>query len=301
METLVEFLRASIRLTTPLLLAALGGAYMQVAGVPNIGMEGMMLIAALVGYIVSFTTGSWVMGLVFGVLAAVFVGLIYAFFVLRLKADIFAIGITLNILMGGVAAYIIRQYYDQISMLLSPDAKLLPAVSLPFLADNKILNVLFNNYTILVPISFLLVLVTFIVFYKTPFGFWLRAAGSNQLAVSASGKSINGIRLAAFVISSAFCGLAGVHLSLGYLGMFALSLVAGRGFVALAIVLFGSGNPITVLIASLIFGIADAASLRIPTEVIPPQFPLMLPYIITILAITLMSRFARSFTSTEQK
>lgn len=301
METLAEFLRASIRLTTPLLLAALGGAYMQVAGVPNIGMEGMMLIAALVGYIVSFTTGSWVMGLIFGVLAAVFVGLIYAFFVLRLKADIFAIGITLNILMGGVAAYIIRQYYDQISMLLSPDAKLLPTVSMPFLADNKILNVLFNNYTILVPISFLLVLVTFIVFYKTPFGFWLRAAGSNQLAVSASGKSINGIRFAAFIISAAFCGLAGVHLSLGYLGMFALSLVAGRGFVALAIVLFGSGNPVTVLIASLIFGIADAASLRIPTEIIPPQFPLMLPYIITILAITLMSRFARSFTSTEQK
>lgn len=301
MDNLAEFLRASIRLTTPLLLAALGGAYMQVAGVPNIGMEGMMLIAALVGYIVSFTTGSWVMGLIFGVLAAVFVGLIYAFFVLRLKADIFAIGITLNILMGGVAAYIIRQYYDQISMLLSPDAKLLPTVSMPFLTDNEILNILFNNYTILIPISFLLVVVTFIIFYKTPFGFWLRAAGSNQLAVSASGKSINGIRLAAFVISAAFCGLAGVHLSLGYLGMFALSLVAGRGFVALAVVLFGSGNPITVLIASLIFGIADAASLRIPTEVIPPQFPLMLPYIITILAITLMSRFARSFTSTEQK
>lgn len=301
MESLAEFLRASIRLTTPLLLAALGGAFMQVAGVPNIGMEGMMLIAALVGYIVSFTTGSWVMGLVFGVLAAVFVGLIYAFFVLRLKADIFAIGITLNILMAGVAAYIIRQYYNQISMLLSPDAKLLPNVSLPFLADNKVLNVLFNNYSILIPISFVLVIVTYIIFYKTPFGFSLRAAGSNPLAVSASGKSINGIRLAAFVISAAFCGLAGVHLSMGYLGMFALSLVAGRGFVALAIVLFGGGNPITVLIASLIFGMADAASLRIPTEVIPPQFPLMLPYIITILAITLMSRFARSFTSSEQK
>ncbi len=301
METIAEFLRASIRLTTPLLLAALGGAFMQMAGVPNIGMEGMMLIAALVGYIVSFTTGSWVLGLIFGVLAAVFVGLIYAFFVLRLKADIFAIGITLNILMTGVAAYIIRQYYDQQSMLLSPDAKLLPNVSMPFLANNKVLDSLFNNYSILIPISFLLVIVTYIIFYKTPFGFWLRAAGSNPLAVSASGKNLTGIRFAAFIISAAFCGLAGVHLSMGYLGMFALTLVAGRGFVALAIVLFGSGNPITVLIASLIFGMADAASLRIPTEVIPPQFPLMLPYIITILAITLMSRFARSFTSTEQQ
>lgn len=301
METFAEFIRASIRLTTPLLLAALGGAFMQVAGVPNIGMEGMMLISALIGYIVSFTTGSWALGLICGVLAAVFVGLIYAFFVLRLKADIFAIGITLNILMAGVAAYIIRQYYDQISMLMSPNAKLLPKINFAFLDGNKVLNSLFNNYSILIPISFLLVLVTAIIFYKTPFGFWLRAAGSNPLAVSASGKSINGIRFAAFLISAAFCGLAGVHLSMGYLGMFALSLVAGRGFVALAIVLFGSGNPITVLIASLIFGMADAASLRIPTEVIPPQFPLMLPYIITILAITLMSRYAKSFTSSERQ
>ncbi|NMB53071.1 MAG: ABC transporter permease [Leptolinea sp.] len=301
MENLAEFLHASIRLTTPLLLAALGGAFMQVAAVPNIGMEGMMLIAALVGYIVSFTTGSWVLGLIAGVLSAVLVGLIYSFFVLRLKADIFAIGITLNILMAGVAAYIIRQYYDQISMLLSPNAKLLPTISIPALATNKVINSLFNNYSILIPISFLLVLVTYFIFYKTPFGFWLRAAGSNPLAVSASGKNITGIRFAAFIISAAFCGLAGAHLSLGYLGMFALSLVAGRGFVALAIVLFGNGNPITLLIASLIFGMADAASLRIPIEVMPPQFPLMLPYIVTILAITLMSRFSRSFTGTEQQ
>jgi simple sugar transport system permease protein len=300
MDNVVEFLLATIRLTTPLLLAALGGAFMQVSGVPNVGMEGMMLLAALAGYIGSFTTGSWVLGLLIGVLSAVVVGAVYAFFVLRLKADIFAVGITLNLMMSGVAAYIIRRYYQQQSMLLSPDAVLLPKINLPFLEQSPLLNSLLNNYSLLIPISFLLVAVTYLVFYKTPFGFWLRAAGSNPLAVSASGKSITGIRFAAFLISAAFCGLAGAHLSLGYLGMFSLSLVSGRGFVALAIVLFGSGNPLTVLIASLIFGAADAASLRIPVEVMPSQFPLMLPYIITILAITLMSRYARSFVSTEQ-
>ena len=101
------------------------------------------------------------------------------------------------------------------------------------------------------------------------------------------------------MISAAFCGLAGAHLSLGYLGMFALTLVSGRGFVALAIVLFGGGNPLTVLAASLIFGMADAASLRIPTQILPPQFPLMLPYIITIIAITIMGRFASPLNSNE--
>jgi general nucleoside transport system permease protein len=272
---------------------------MQVAGVPNVGMEGMMLIAALVGYIASFTTGSWAAGLFFGVLAAVLVGIVYAFFTLRLRADIFAIGITLNILISGIAAYVIRRYYKQLSMLLSPDAVLLPELSSKVFAKTPILNSLMNNYSILIPISFLLVIVTYQVFYKTPFGFWLRAAGSNPQAVSASGKNVNGIRFASFVISAVFCGLAGAHLSLGYLGMFALSLVAGRGFVALAIVLFAGGNPITVLISSLIFGAAFAASLRIPSEIIPPQFPLMLPYILTILAITLISLFAHSFVSSD--
>ncbi|MFA5837313.1 MAG: ABC transporter permease [Bellilinea sp.] len=299
METLVEFIRASIRLMTPLLLAALGGAFMQVAGVPNVGMEGMMLLSALVAYIISFTTGSWLLGIVFGVLAALLIGSVYALLVLKFRADIFAVGITLNILVAGVAAYIIRQYYQQQSMLLSPDAKLLPELSIPFLERNPLLKSLFDDYSLLIPTSLVLVVVTYLIFYKTPFGFWLRAAGSNPLALTASGKSINRIRFSAFMISSALCGLAGAHLSLGYLGMFALSLVSGRGFVALAIVLFGGGHPITILIASLIFGIADAASLRIPTQVIPPQFPLMLPYIITILVITVMSRFAKSSTSSE--
>jgi simple sugar transport system permease protein len=293
METLVEFLRATIRLSIPLLLAALGGSFMQVAGVPNVAMEGMMLISALVGYIMSFTTGSWALGLLFGVLAAVLLGLLYALLVLRFKSDVFAIGITLNILITGVAAYILRQYYDQNSLLLVSGTPLLPEVNFAFLQDNYILSSLFNEYSLLIPIAFILVVVIWLIFYKTPYGFWLRAAGFNSDSLLASGKSVDGIRLSAFVLSAVLCGLAGVHLSLGYMGMFTLTLVSGRGFIALAIVLFGSGNPVVVLIASLIFGLANAASLRIPAT-IPPQLPLMLPYIITIIAITLMSRFAKS-------
>lgn len=296
MEILVEFIRASVRLTTPLLLAALGGSFMQVAGVPNVAMEGMMLMSALVAYIVSFTTGSWFLGLIFAILTSIIIGIFYAILVLRFKADVFAVGITLNVLNTGIAAYIIRRYYQQPSMLLSSDAKLFPNLSILALKNSSILNSLLNNYSFLIPISLLLVVITFLVFYKTPYGFWLRAAGYNPLALEASGKSVNGIRLSAFIISSAFCGLAGAHLSLGYLGMFALSLVSGRGFVALAIVLFGNGNPVSVLVSSLIFGAAGAASLRIPTQVIAPQFPLMLPYIITILAITIMGRFSKTST-----
>jgi len=292
METSVEFLRATIRLSIPLLLAALGGSFMQVAGIPNVAMEGMMLISALVGYIMSFTTGSWALGLFFGVLAAVLLGLFYALLVLRFKADVFAIGITLNILMTGVAAYILRQYYNQNSILLVSDTPLLPKVNFISLENHPLLASLLNDYSILIPISMILVIVIWVIFYKTPFGFWLRAAGYNPDSLLASGKSVDGIRITAFILSAILCGLAGVHLSLGYMGMFTMTLVSGRGFIALAIVLFGSGNPVVVLIASLIFGLANAVSLRIPS-IIPPQIPLMLPYIITIIAITVMSRFTR--------
>jgi general nucleoside transport system permease protein len=298
METLIDFLRATIRLSIPLLLAALGGSFMQVAGVPNVAMEGMMLISALVAYFMSYLTASWVIGLLCGVLSAVLLGLFYALLVLRFKADVFAIGITLNILMTGVAAYILRQYFSQNSILMFPDTPLLPDINFKFLANNAVLASLFNDYSLLVPIAFLLVIIIWLVFYKTPFGFWLRAAGYNPDSLLASGKSVNSIRLVAFILSAALCGLAGAHLSLGYMGMFTLTLVSGRGFIALAIVLFGNGNPIIVLIASLIFGLANAASLRIPAT-IPPQIPLMLPYIITIIAITVMRRFAKSKSTAE--
>ena len=293
METLTEYLRATIRLSVPLLLAALGGSFMQVAGVPNVAMEGMMLISALVGYIMSYVTGSWALGLLFGVLAAVVVGLFYALLVLRFKADVFAIGITLNILLTGISAYILRQYYNQNSILLFPNTPQLPKVSYKIFENSPILASLFNDYSLLIPISFLLVIIIWLVFYKTPYGFWLRAAGYNADSLLASGKSVDGIRLSGFILSAVLCGLAGVHLSLGYMGMFTLTLVSGRGFIALAIVLFGSGDPLVVLAASLIFGVANAASLRIPST-IPPQIPLMLPYIITIIAITVMSRFSKS-------
>ena len=297
MENLTDFLSASIRLTAPLLLASLGGSFMQLAGVPNIAMEGTMLIAALIAYIVSFTCGSWVLGVIAGVVAAIIVGLLYALLVLRFKADNFAVGITLNVLLTGITAYIIRRYYDEQSILLSSNAVMIPKVNFSIFKGNEFLNSVFNGYSLLIPVSLLLVIITFLVIYKTPFGFWTRAAGYNPAALEASGKSVNRIQLSAFVISAAFCGLAGAHLSLGYLGMFSLSVVAGRGFIALAIVLFGSGDPFTVLLASFIFGAANAASLRIPTTIVAPQIPLMLPYIFTIIAITVMSAITQAKSS----
>lgn len=259
------------------------------AGVPNVAMEGMMLFSALAAFAFSAAVGSSFAGLVAAILAAILIAAIYAIFVLRLKVDVFAIGIALNIFVGGVCAYILRGYYHQDSVLVSTDVRMLPVLSLPALVQNPWLNSLFNGYSLMIPVSLLLVILTYILFYHTPFGHWLRAAGANPDALEAAGRSSTRVQLATFILSAAFCGVAGAHLSIGYLGIFALTMVAGRGFIALAVVLFGNGRPASVLIASLIFGAAEAASMRIPVEWLAPQFSLMLPYVITIIAVTLMS------------
>lgn len=258
------------------------------AGVPNVAMDGMMLIAALAAFGVSVAFKSSLVGLLAAIVAAMLVGLLYAYFVLRIKADVFAVGIALNILLGGVAAYILRSYYHQDSVLVSTDVRMLPVLSIAGLERDPTLNALLNNYSLMIPLSLVLFILGFVVIYRTPFGYWLRAAGLRPDALAASGRNPIGVQLASFLISGAFCGLAGAHLSIGYLGIFALTMVAGRGFIALAVVLFGQGHPLSVLFASLIFGAAEAASLRIPVESLAPQFSLMLPYILTILAISIV-------------
>lgn len=292
MDLSVEIIRAALRLSAPLLLAGLGGSFMHHAGVPNIAMEGIMLVSSFAAFAVSMTLGNSLMGLIFAILAGVIFSIFYALFVLYFGADVFAIGITLNILASGICAYILRSYYHQTSVLVSTNVQMLPELRIPFLEGSETLSLLFNNYSILIPIAFLLTIVTFLIIYKTPFGYWMRACGIKPEALISSGVKAKNIQLLTFVLSGILCGLAGAHLSIGYLGLFSLAIVAGRGFIALAVVLFGNGNPVKILLGSLIFGSAEALSLRLPSGV-APQFSLMLPYIITIIAITLMAGFQK--------
>jgi simple sugar transport system permease protein len=125
-----------------------------------------------------------------------------------------------------------------------------------------------------------------VIFYHTPYGYWIRASGRKPAALEASGRNPKLVQFSAFVISGVLCGVAGAHLSIGYLSLFALSIIAGRGFIALAIIFFANAKPSVILGASIIFGAAEALTPRIPVEVMPPQASLMLPYIITILTIT---------------
>lgn len=282
-----EFLRAMLRLSTPLLLAGLGGAYMYHAAVPNVAKEGMMLLGAMVAFVVTVQIGNSLLGVIAAIMAACIVALVYAFLVIVLRSDVFAVGFALNIFIAGLITYILRALFHEESTLVSPGLDKLPSLSLGLDSFSPTLATIFDNHSILVPIAFGLVIVTFVVLYRTPYGYWLRATGENPSALQAAGRNPRRVALLSFLLSATYCGMAGAHLATGYLGLFTLSIVAGRGFIALAIVFLAKGRPAIILLASLAFGAADAASPRIPLDVLPPQFSLMLPYLVTIIAMTL--------------
>lgn len=286
----ISLLRASFRMATPLILSALGGAMTLHAGTINIALEGMMLAGAFFAIVGSYYFSSALVGLLLGILAAALIGLIYAVFVVDLKADTFVIGIALNMLMQGGTVYLLRQMFGVKGAFASPRIQTLPKVSFSFLDDCNILKQLFSDYTVLVYIAFLLVVLCMILFYKTAFGLRLRAAGEHQTALDTVGVSTRKVQYIAYIGSGVLCGLAGTHLSLGYLNQFTENMVAGNGFIALAATMFGQGNPARVLIACLLFGAANAIGIRLQGVGFPSEFTLMIPYVMTILALWIVSK-----------
>ncbi len=296
---MTDYIRAILRLSSPLVLSGTGASFMHHGAVPNVAIEGMILLGSLAAFLGSVTTGSSLIGVITAIFAVILLGVLYAFLVLVLEANVFAIGFVLNVFISGLIAFVLRSYYKEQSVLISQDLVMLPTVNISLLQTGGILDGIFNGHSILIPLSFLLVILANLAIYKTPYGYWLRAAGKKPQALIAVGRSPQKVKFYAFIISSVFCALAGAHLSIGYLGLFALTMVAGRGFIVLAIVFFGRGKPFIIAFVSLIFGAAEALAPRIPLEILPPQFSLMIPYLITLFAVTVLEASDRSVDDVE--
>jgi simple sugar transport system permease protein len=280
-----DLLGATFRLAAPVVLAAIGGLVSFHAGIMNVAMEGFMLISAFTAVLVSYYAGAWA-----GVLAAVAVCLVfsalYALFVVDLQSDGFAIGFALNILATGLTIYLVRILGTDIFN--SPQIQPLPHLQIDALAASPILNSILNGHSVTVYITPVLVWAMSAVLYRTPFGAHLRAAGEAPAALAASGVSPRRVKYAASLICGALCGVAGAHLSLGYLTQFIRDMTAGRGFMALAAILVGRGRPAATALVSLLFAASEATSMKIQAYA-APQFALMLPYVVTIIAVTFLS------------
>ena len=270
-----------LRSATPVALAAMGGALTEHAGIMNIGMDGMILLGAFVGVIGSYLTASAGLGVLAAVGLGVLVGLLFALFVVKLRSDEFIIGCALNTFAAGATAYLSRAIFG-LSGTSGRHVTSLPRLHLSFLNHIPILGKILNHHSVFVYVTWILVLLMWLFVYKTPWGFWLRASGEQPETLRTAGVSPERMQWLASILCGVFCGLAGAHLSLGYLnGTFTENMSNSRGFIAFACVIFSAANPSKAYLAALMFGFFDALGYRLQ-GVISSDLTATIPYLITV-------------------
>ncbi len=292
LETILSpaFGYAILRVTTPILFAGLGAAVTELAGVINIGMEGIMLTAALAGVIVGALCESAAAGLAAAVAAGVLMALVMAYFSLNLKTDIILAGIALNLMASGGTVFLLYVVAHDKGVSSSLASPVLPQVRIPVIDQIPVLGEILSNHNVMVYVALLSVLVVSYFLYRTPYGLRLRAVGENPDAADSVGISVHQVQYVALIISGILGGFGGAHLSMGYVSWFARDMTAGRGFIGIAAQALGGQTPIGTLLASLFFGMTDALSNFMHFIGIPSEFVQMLPYLATVVALALYAR-----------
>lgn len=276
----VGLFRQMLRSATPVALAAMGGAMTEHAGIMNIGMDGMILIGAFTAVAASIATGSAAMGVAAAVLVGILVGLFFALFVVKFKSDEFIIGTALNIFAGGLTTFLLWAIFNVRGTIRTEAG--IPSVSLGFVEKIPFIGEILSGNGLFIYLTVLLMAVMWAVVYRTPWGFWVRAAGEHPGTLRTAGISPEKMKWQASVLCGAFCGLAGAQLALGNVTMFSEGMSNSRGYVAFACVIFGGANPAKAYLAALMFGFFDALGYRLQEYNISANLTSMIPYIITV-------------------
>ncbi len=264
---------ATLRMTTPLLFAALGGVLSERSGVINIALEGMMLTGAFFAVAGTWWTGSPWLGLVIGVLSAGVAASIHAYWSITLRGNQIVAGTAVNLIAAGLTAFLIQTIWGQAGG--SASVEKLPNIA--------------SGVNVLLPVAFLLVPVVHIFLFRTKQGLHLQSAGEHPQAAESVGIDVTRNRYVAVIASGLLAGLGGAFLSIGDLSYFTLDMTAGRGFIALAAVIFGGWTPIGAMLAALLFGASQAVQIQAQaTADFPISTDLLLafPYLLTLIAVT---------------
>jgi general nucleoside transport system permease protein len=285
----VALLASTIRLVSPILLAALGGILSERVGIFNVGLEGLMLGGAFFAVAgTSWTDNPWA-GLAMAVLAAVALSIIFAIVVVDLGGDAIVAGLAINLLALGLTTYLIRPVFGVQGSFYDPAMVGLPDVYIFGIENVPILGQVLSGYSPLVYLAFGLALAMQVWLFRSPGGIRLRAVGESPAAAESVGISVRRTRYLALIGTGILCGLAGAQLSLSIVTQFVIGMTAGRGFIALVAVMFGRAHPLGVLGASVLFGFMYALTLRLQGGAFAPQFVAMLPYLATIVVLVLFA------------
>lgn len=282
---LIAIFHAAIISATPILFAALGEIFTQRSGVMNLGVEGMMLIGAAVGFIVVANTESLMLGVLIAIIVGMLAGLLFAFLVVTLQANQVVTGLVLTIFGTGLSGFLGKSVIG----LAAPIS--FQKVPIPFISDIPYIGHIFFNHDILVYSVYLLVPICWFIIYRSKAGLELRSVGENPSAADAAGLNVFRIRYLYICIGAGFAGLAGAYLSLAYAPAWAENMTAGRGWIAIVLVIFATWNPSRALIGALIFGGVDVLGFRLQAIGIevPAFFVRMLPYVFTIMVLTFIT------------
>ncbi len=280
-----DFLRASLVMTTPILLTAIGGLINRLGGLVNIGLEAMMLAGALVAVEVSAATGGVALALIAAALIGAVVGLAMSLVVTRLRANEIIVGLGFTVAVAGFVRYLLKTLYGVAGTYNPPGVKLLPRFDIPWLDGVPVVGAL-SHLDALTWAAWALVPLTAFALRRTRWGLRLRATGASEATVRAVGLAPLTIRDISTTIAGALSGLAGAYLSIGVVGLFNEGITGGRGFIALAAFYFGRESPWRTALGALLFGVFDAAQIRLQGHGLPADIVQTLPYVIVIIVLT---------------
>ena len=277
-----SLLNSTLRMITPILLAALGGLLCERAGVFNIALEGLMLAGAFTAVAGSFFLQSSFAGVISGVLGGILMATLFGILAIRFNGNMIALGIALNFFAVGATTFLSRTVFGVKGVFSDPRISGLSPIRIPLINEIPVLGPILSGHSWIVYISWLLVIFLYIMLFHHPLGLRLRGVGEKPQASETLGVNVKATKFMAVLLSGALCGLAGAQLSLGQVTLFVENMSAGRGWIAVVAVMFGQAHPLGVFGASTLFGFFDALGFRLQGSSLPFQFSAMIPYLATL-------------------
>lgn len=279
----VSVLSATLRLTVPVLLASTGGCFGHKAGVLNIGLESFLAISAFFAMCGSYWSENPWVGLILGIVSGIFASVIFAVFVLLFNSNPMVIGIAMNLAAWGITNFLLGIIFHKSSIFIDPRIKSFQPIDIPIIENIPYIGDIISGQNLLVYLAFIGAIVAYIIMYKTPFGLRLRGIGIKEVAAQSVGVKSMLYKWIAILLGGLFCGIGGAFLTIGGASMFTEKISAGNGFLALAAIMVGDGNPKKTALACLVFGYISALSVTFQSMKMPSQVVLSLPYLITII------------------
>ena len=286
---LLGLIFATIRISTPLIFAALGGLLTFQAGMLNIALDGFMLIGAFTAIWIASVTGSLALGILAAAFAGTLTALLFGLFNLKLKAHIFIAGIAVNLLASGLTALLLKGILNQNGVFSSSSIPTFPRIDIPGISSIPILRETVNGHTLLVYVAFLLIPVVSYALYHTKWGLRVRSVGEAEDAALTAGVPVFWLKLQTMLLSGVLCGIGGAYLSLGYVSLFSRDMTNDRGLIAMAALFFARGDPARTAVVAVLFGAAQAVTVQLQQSAgIAPQLIQTIPYLVTVVALILV-------------